>query len=67
MQVGPRLTSSASWSAILFLFLIPRSLPAQASDPLRVVTVTAGVGNAMGWYGAQGKRYFGPDRLSVLQ
>ena len=31
-----------------------------------VVTVTAGVGNAMGWYGAQGERYFGPDRLSAF-
>ena len=66
MQVGPRLTSFGTWSAILFLLVIPRSMPAQASDPLRVVTVTAGVGNAMGWYGAQGERYFGPDRLSAF-
>jgi hypothetical protein len=24
----------------------------------RMVTVTAGVGNAMGWFGVQGERYF---------
>ena len=66
MQVGPRLTSSATWSAILIMLLTPRSMPAQAAAPLRVVTVTAGVGNAMGWYGAQGERYFGPDRLSAF-
>ena len=66
MRVGPRLTSSGTWSAILFLLLVPRSMPAQGDAPLRVVTVTAGVGNAMGWYGAQGERYFGPDRLSAF-
>ena len=66
MRVGPRLTSSGPWSAILFLLLVPRSMPAQGDAPLRVVTVTAGVGNAMGWFGAQGERYFGPDRLSAF-
>ena len=50
----------------LLLLLVPRSIPAQEAAPLRVVTVTAGVGNAMGWLGAQGERYFGPDRLSVF-
>ena len=56
----------ATYSAILVLLAFPDSLPAQAAPPLRVVTVTAGVGNAMGWLGAQGERYFGPDRLSVF-
>ena len=50
----------------LLLLLVPRSIPAQEAAPLRVVTVTAGVGNAMGWLGAQGERYFGPDRLSAF-
>ena len=44
------MTSSGTWSAILFLLLVPRSMPAQGDAPLRVVTVTAGVGNACaGW------------------
>ncbi len=66
MDIGPRLTASGTWFAILFLLLVPRSIPAQEAAPLRVVTVTAGVGNAMGWLGAQGERYFGPDRLSAF-
>lgn len=57
---------SSTWFAILLLLLVPRSMPAQAAAPLRVVTVTAGIGNAMGWLGAQGERYFGPDRLSAF-
>ena len=39
----------------------PRIFPAQ-----RVVSLTAGVGNAMGWFGAQGERYFADERLSVF-
>jgi hypothetical protein len=66
MEIGPRLTASGNCFAILFLLLVPRSIPAQEAAPLRVVTVTAGVGNAMGWLGAQGERYFGPDRLSAF-
>ena len=53
-------------SAILFLLLVPRGMRAQTAAPLRVVTVTAGIGNAMGWFGAQGERYFGPDHLSAF-
>ena len=52
-------------SAIVVL-LVPSGMPAQAPEPVRVVTVTAGVGNAMGWFGAQGERYFGPDRFSAF-
>jgi len=59
MRVLPTLSS-------LLLLLVPRSIPAQEAAPLRVVTVTAGLGNAMGWLGAQGERYFGPDRLSAF-
>ena len=32
----------------------------------RMVTLTAGVGNAMGWFGAQGERYFLDERLSIF-
>jgi hypothetical protein len=32
----------------------------------RLVTVTAGVGNAMGWFGAQGERYFLDERISIF-
>ena len=32
----------------------------------RMVTVTAGVGNAMGWFGAQGERYFLDERISIF-
>jgi hypothetical protein len=65
MQAGRR-SRYGTWCVILFLLVLPRSLLAQTTAPLRVVTVTAGVGNAMGWFGAQGERYFGPDRLSAF-
>ena len=32
----------------------------------RMVTLTAGVGNAMGWFGAQGERYFLDERISIF-
>ena len=32
----------------------------------RMVTVTAGIGNAMGWFGAQGERYFLDERISIF-
>ena len=31
-----------------------------------VATLTGGVGNALGWFGAQGERYFAHGRLSVF-
>jgi hypothetical protein len=34
--------------------------------PEPLVTVTAGVGNAMGWFGVQAERYFVHGRLSVF-
>ena len=47
----------------------PAPVVAQAAareirEPL--VTVTAGVGNAMGWFGAQAERYFSHGRLSAF-
>lgn len=32
----------------------------------RRATVTVGLGNSMGWLGAQGERYFSGDRMSVF-
>ncbi|MCI0372270.1 MAG: hypothetical protein L0214_13085 [candidate division NC10 bacterium] len=32
----------------------------------RLVSLTAGVGNAMGWFGAQGERYLLDERLSIF-
>ena len=66
MQAVARLTSARTWFAILPLLLTPQAMRAQAPAPLRVVTVTAGVGNAMGWFGAQGERYFRPGRVSAF-
>ena len=34
--------------------------------PTRVATVTAGMGNTMGWLGVQGERYFARERLSAF-
>ena len=35
------------------------------ADP-RLISLTAGVGNSMGWFGVQGERYFADERLSVF-
>lgn len=40
---------------------LDRAFPAE-----RLVSLTAGVGNSMGWFGAQGERYFADERLSVF-
>jgi hypothetical protein len=49
---------------------IPASSTAQTAAPspipLPVVTLTGGVGNAMGWFGVQGERYFSQGRLSAF-
>lgn len=34
--------------------------------PRRIATITAGIGNSMGWFGLQGERYFAVDRASVF-
>jgi hypothetical protein len=42
-------------------------LMGQESDAApRVATVTAGIGNTMGWLGLQGERYFAHERLSAF-
>ncbi len=37
-----------------------------AADRLRATSVVFGVGNAMGWLGGQGERYFKGDRVSIF-
>src|SRR3954471_23295979 len=54
---------------LLMLLLGPLSAAAQDSAatqriPRRVATVTAGVGNVMGWLGLHGEKYFAGERLS---
>jgi hypothetical protein len=59
-------------AALVLLSLgLPGALSGQAMAdstraPLRVATLTAGIGNAMGWFGLQGERYFSGDRLSAF-
>jgi hypothetical protein len=54
---------------VLVLLLGSPSVWAQDSaatppNPTRVATLTAGIGNVMGWFGLHGERYFARDRLS---
>lgn len=52
---------------VLLLLVLPISLAGQIEDRAaarqRVATVTAGTGNALGWFGLQGERYW-RDRYS---
>lgn len=60
--------------AIVVLTAAAGRLPAQDArqprqdreSPPPVATVTAGVGNSMGWLGAQGERYLARGRLSLF-
>jgi hypothetical protein len=56
--------------APLVLLLLLESPPAlmgqEATAPRRIATVTAGIGNTMGWLGLQGERYFVHERLSAF-
>ena len=38
----------------------------EATVGSRIATVTAGIGNTMGWLGLQGERYFARERLSAF-
>jgi hypothetical protein len=65
------LSASAAVSRVLLmaLGLTSSTLSATQSDvppPLPVATITAGIGNAMGWFGAQGEGYFAHGRLSAF-
>jgi len=54
----------------LVVLLVLGSLPAlmaqEAAARRRIATVTAGIGNTMGWLGLQGERYFADERLSAF-
>ena len=52
---------------VVLLLESPAALMGQeATEARRVATVTAGIGNAMGWLGLQGERYFTHERLSAF-
>jgi len=55
--------------ATLVLLLLggpPALMGQEATDPKRIATVTAGLGNTMGWLGVQGERYLARERLSAF-
>jgi hypothetical protein len=56
--------------APLVLLLLLESPPAltgqEVTIPPRIATVTAGIGNTMGWLGAQAERYLAHERLSAF-
>jgi hypothetical protein len=52
---------------VILLLESPAAVMGQeATVASRVATVTAGIGNAMGWLGLQGERYFAHERLSAF-
>ena len=56
------------WLVLVLVLTLPAPLAAQAGPgdtlPVRVATVTAGTGNALGWLGLQGERYWARDHAS---
>jgi hypothetical protein len=59
------------WFSLVGL-MVPLRLTAQAPSPVPtpipvpVTTITAGMGNSMGWFGFQAERYFAEGRASVF-
>lgn len=56
---------------VMLVLSVPVVLSAQAPEPspqrpIRLVTITAGTGNALGWLGLQGERYWARDRVSAF-
>ena len=54
---------------LAFALVLPAQAEAQApaeTPAPRLITVTAGSGNSMGWLGLQGERYLRSDRFSVF-
>jgi hypothetical protein len=59
---------------VTFLIAIPSLVAGQENEPAprlsapvpRKVTATAGVGNAMGWFGGQAEYYVARDRASLF-
>ena len=65
---SPHLLAPAT-AALLLALAAPAPALAQAAPgeiPEPVVTVTAGLGNAMGWLGVQAERYLTHGRLSAF-
>jgi hypothetical protein len=56
----------ASLVLLLLLESPPALLGQEATASRRIATVTAGIGNTMGWLGLQGERYFADERLSAF-
>ncbi|HET8837023.1 MAG TPA: hypothetical protein VFN08_20005 [Gemmatimonadales bacterium] len=56
----------ASLVVLLLLGSAPALTGQEATDRERIATVTAGIGNTMGWLGVQGERYFAHERLSAF-
>jgi hypothetical protein len=56
----------ASLGAVFLLGGPPGLIGQEVIAPRRVATVTAGIGNSMGWLGVQGERYFVHERLSAF-
>ena len=56
--------NSAAISLLLLVCVVPAN--AQTATQERHGTATAGFGNAMGWFGVQGERYWLTSRLSVF-
>lgn len=46
--------------------LAAQDAPAPAFSTERIVSLTAGIGNSMGWFGVQGERYLADERLSIF-
>jgi hypothetical protein len=51
---------------LLLLGTLPALVAQEGGSRERVATVTAGIGNTMGWLGVQGERYFAHERLSAF-
>jgi hypothetical protein len=57
--------------SLALLAVLPSASLAQVDAPRmfpteRLISLTAGIGNSMGWFGAQGERYLADERLSVF-
>lgn len=58
-------------ASLCLLLTFPTAAAGQSTDaadsfPARSLTLTGGVGNALGWFGVQGERYLPGDRVSVF-
>ena len=56
---------------LVLMLSVPAPLSGQEASPWagqrkRIATITAGTGNALGWLGLQGERYWARDRLSAF-